>query len=146
MGMPLTNDVKPIPAQVAISVGMIPKRAKNPEVAKDFLKYYIQPKVSNERLKTGLGRSIPAMQSIVRSDPWWLEDPHRKAYAELGLLGPTIPEFFVYNPAYAQVRNEHVWSTGWTDIMQARMTPQAAAEKAFRRVEEIFAKYPIVQS
>jgi len=26
------------------------------------------------------------------------------------------------------------------------MTPQAAADKAFKRVEEIFAKYPIVQS
>jgi len=26
------------------------------------------------------------------------------------------------------------------------MTPQAAAEKAFKRIEEIFAKYPIAQS
>jgi hypothetical protein len=29
--------------------------------------------------------------------------------------------------------------------MTGGMTPQAAAEKAFKRVEEIFAKYPIVQ-
>jgi hypothetical protein len=27
--------------------------------------------------------------------------------------------------------------------MKEGMTPQAAAEKAFKRVEEIFAKYPI---
>ena len=54
-----------------------------------------------------------------------------------------MPEFFVYNPAYAQVRNEHVFATGWTDVMQGGMTPKAAAEKAFKRVEEIFAKYPI---
>jgi hypothetical protein len=27
--------------------------------------------------------------------------------------------------------------------MQGGATPQAAAEKAFKRVEEIFAKYPI---
>jgi hypothetical protein len=27
--------------------------------------------------------------------------------------------------------------------MQGGMTPKAAAEKAFKRVEEIFAKYPI---
>jgi hypothetical protein len=27
--------------------------------------------------------------------------------------------------------------------MQGGMTPQAAAEKALKRVEEIFAKYPI---
>jgi multiple sugar transport system substrate-binding protein len=146
MGFPLSNDGKPIPAQVAAAVAMIPKGAKNPDVAKDFLKYLIQPSVTNERLKTGLGRSIPAMPSIVQNDHWWFEDPHRKAYVELGLLGPSIPEFYVYNPAYAQVRNEHVWATGWTDIMQGGLTPQAAAEKAFKRVEEIFAKYPIVES
>ena len=33
--------------------------------------------------------------------------------------------------------------TGWMDIIQSGMAPQAAAEKAFKRVEEIFAKYPI---
>ena len=146
MGMPLSNDGKPVPAQVANGIALVPKGAKNPDVAKDFLKYFIQPKVLNEVLKTGLGRSIPPMPSIVKNDHWWFEDPHRSAYVELGLLGPTIPEFYVFNPAYAQVRNEHVWATGWTDVMQGGLTPQAAAEKAFRRVEEIFAKYPIVQS
>jgi hypothetical protein len=30
--------------------------------------------------------------------------------------------------------------------MQGGMTPQAAAEKAFNRIEEIFAKYPIAQA
>jgi multiple sugar transport system substrate-binding protein len=146
MGLPLSNEGKPVPAQVANGIALVPKGAKNPDVAKDFLKYFIQPKVNNEVLKTGLGRGIPAMPSIVKNDHWWFEDPHRKAYVELGLLGPTIPEFYVYNPAYAQVRNEHVWSTGWTDIMQGGLTPQAAADKAFRRIEEIFTKYPIVQS
>ena len=146
MGMPLSNDGKPVPAQVANGIALVPKGAKNPDVAKDFLKYFIQPKVLNEVLKTGLGRSIPPMPSIVKNDHWWFEDPHRSAYVELGLLGPTIPEFYVFNPAYAQVRNEHVWATGWTDVMQGGLTPQAAADKAFRRVEEIFAKYPIVQS
>jgi hypothetical protein len=30
--------------------------------------------------------------------------------------------------------------------MTGGMTPQAAAEKAFKRVEEIFAKYPIASA
>jgi multiple sugar transport system substrate-binding protein len=145
MGLPLSNDGKPVPAQAANACALIPQGAKNVEVTKDFLKYFIQPKVNNEYLKTGLGRNIPCMPSVVKNDPWWFEDPHRKAYVEQGVLGPTIPEFFVYNPAYAQVRNEHVWNVGWTDVMQGGMTPQAAADKAFKRVEEIFAKYPIAQ-
>jgi multiple sugar transport system substrate-binding protein len=145
MGLPLSNDGKPVPSKVTNPSGLIPKGAKNVAVAKDFLKYSIQPKVANERLKTGLGRSIPAMPSIVKGDPWWSADPHRAAYVQQGLLGPTLPEFWALNPAYAQVQNEHAWSTAWIDIMKNGMAPEAAAEKAFKRVEEIFAKYPIAQ-
>jgi len=142
-GLPLSNDGKPVPAQAANACAMVPKGAKNVEVAKDFLKYFIQPKVNNEYLKVGLGRNLPCMPSIVREDKWWFEDPHRAAYTKQGLIDPTVPEFYVYNPAYAQVRNEHVWGVAWADVMQNGTTPEAAAEKAFKRVEEIFAKYPI---
>ncbi|HEX3524195.1 MAG TPA: ABC transporter substrate-binding protein [Stellaceae bacterium] len=147
MGLALSNDGKPVPSKADNGCCLIPKGAKNVEVAKDFLKYFIQPKVNNEYLKTGLGRSTPAMPSVVKSDPFWLDpkDPHVVAYVQQAVLGPTVPNFWVFNPAYAQVQNEHVWSVGWTDIMQGGMTPQAAAEKAFKRVEEIFAKYPIAQ-
>jgi multiple sugar transport system substrate-binding protein len=148
MGLPLGNDGKPVPSQQGSLCGLIPKGAKNVEVAKDFLKYLIQPPVLNEYLKTGLGRNLPAMPTIVKDDPWWLDpkDPHRVAYTSQGLLGPTVPTFWTSNPAYAQVQNEHVWAVAWADIITAGMTPQAAAEKAFKRVEEIFAKYPIAES
>ena len=127
--------------------GLIPKGAKNVEVAKDFLKYLTQPQVLNEYLKTGLGRNLPAMPAIVKDDPWWLDpkDPHRVAYVQQGALGPTVPTPWTFNPAYAQVQNEHVWAVAWSDIIAGGMTPQAAAEKAFQRVEEIFAKFPIAQ-
>ena len=142
-GLPLDNDGKPVPAQVTHFGGMIPKGAKNVEVAKDFLKYLIQPKITNDYLKIGLGRNIPAFPSVVHGDPWWQEDPHRKAYVEQGLLGPTVPDFFVFNPAWAEVRNQHVFGAAWADVIKDGMAPEAAAEKAFKWVEQIFAKYPI---
>ncbi|MBV9554369.1 MAG: carbohydrate ABC transporter substrate-binding protein [Alphaproteobacteria bacterium] len=142
-GLPLSNDGKPVPAQVTNGGGMIPRGAKNVEVAKDFLKYLIQPKVTNEYLKIGMGRNVPAFASIVKNDSWWTEDPHRKAYVEQALLGPTEPDFFVYNPAWAEVRNQHVFGAAWADVLKNGMTPQAATEKAFKWVEQIFAKYPI---
>jgi multiple sugar transport system substrate-binding protein len=147
MGLALSNDGKPVPSQAGSLCGLIPKGAKNIEVAKDFLKYLIQPQVLNEYLKTGLGRNLPAMSAIVKNDPWWLDpkDPHRVAYVRQGALGPTVPTFWTSNPAYAQVQNEHVWAMAWSDIISGGMTPEAAAEKAFKRVEEIFAKYPIAQ-
>jgi multiple sugar transport system substrate-binding protein len=142
-GLPLDNDGKPVAAQVTHAGGMIPKGAKNTEVAKDFLKYLIQPKVTNEYLKIGLGRNLPAFPSIVKNDPWWQDDPHRKAYIEQGLLGPTVPDFFVFNPAYAEVRNQHVWGAAWADVMKNGLSPQDAADKAFKWVESIFSRYPI---
>jgi multiple sugar transport system substrate-binding protein len=86
------------------------------------------------------------MPSIAKSNPWWSADSHRKAYVEQGLLGPTLPQWWVFNPAFAQVQNEHSFMTGWMDIIQGGMEPQAAAEKALKRVAEIFAKYPISSS
>jgi multiple sugar transport system substrate-binding protein len=145
MRLPLSNDGKPVPVEQGSLCGLIPKASKNVAVAKDFLKYLIQPKVLNELLKTGLGRNLPAMPAIVKDDPWWFADPHRAAYTQQGLLGPTVPTFWTSNPAYAQVQNEHVWQTAWAEIMKDGAAPQAAAEKAFKRVEEIFAKYPITQ-
>jgi multiple sugar transport system substrate-binding protein len=147
MGLALSNDGKPVPSLTGSFCGLIPKGAKNVAAAKEFLKYLIQPKVINELLKTGLGRNLPPMPSVVKNDPWWLDpkDPHRGLYVQQGLFGPTVPNFWVYNPAYAQVQNEHVFPNAWVAIMKDGLTPQAAADKAFKRVEEIFAQYPIVQ-
>jgi multiple sugar transport system substrate-binding protein len=148
LGLPLSNDGKPVPSQAPSACGLIPKGAKNVTVAKDFLKYLIQPHVLDEYLKTGLGRNIPCMPSIVKDDPWWLDpkDPHRGPYVRQGLLEPTLPTFWTFNPAYAEVQNQHVWPTAWADILHNGMEPEAAAEKAFKRVAEISAKYRIAQA
>ena len=86
-----------------------------------------------------------SMPSIVKDNPFWLDpkDPHVVAQTQQAVLGTTLPQFWVYNPAYAQVQNEHTFMTGWMDIIQGGMAPQAAAEKALKRVAEIFAKFPI---
>jgi multiple sugar transport system substrate-binding protein len=146
MGLPLSNDSKPVPSQVTVTCRLIPEGAKNAEVAKDFLKYFIQPDVNNEWLKTGLGRNAPVMPSIVKNDPWWSADPHRKAYTQQAVLGPTVSNYWAFNPAHAQLQTEHVWSQAWMDIIQGGMTPEAATEKSFKRAEEIYAKYPIAQA
>jgi multiple sugar transport system substrate-binding protein len=148
LGLPLSNEGKPVPSQAPSACGLIPKGAKNVAVAKDFLKYLIQPRILDDYLKTGLGRNIPCMPSIVKDDPWWLDpkDPHRAPYVRQGLLGPTLSTFWTFNPAYAQVQSEHVWPTAWADIIQNGTAPEVAAEKAFKRVEEIFTKYPITQA
>ena len=81
--------------QVGAGGGFIPKGAKNIEVAKDFMKYFMQPEVMNENLKGGLGRWVPAIPSLVKDDPFWLQSdmPCLKPYVEEAVLNPTLPVY-----------------------------------------------------
>ena len=82
-GLPLGNDGKELTAQIIAFGPVIPKEAKNIPLAKEFLKYAVQPKVLNEYLKGGLGRWMLPIPDLVKSDPFWMqEDPHREALCE----------------------------------------------------------------
>ena len=144
IGYPNDNAGKPVPSIVAYTTGLIPKGAKNVTVAKEFLKYFIQPKVIGEFVELGLGRWLPVMPSLAKS-PFWQnpKDPHLRGYVQQGLLGPTIPNYYVYNPAMAEVYAQHVWSTAMIDVAKEGMKPDAAIAKAFKQIDEIFAKYQI---
>ncbi len=143
LGLPNGNDGKPMAAPQAAGGGFIPKGAKNVAVAKDFMKFFIQPQVMNENLKQGLGRWVPSIPSLVKSDPFWLDtkDPHLAPYVHEAVLGPTLPDFRGYNPAWGQVGAEQLWGVAHADVIREGMTPAAAVDKAFKRADAIFAKY-----
>jgi len=111
------------------------------------LKYAVQPNVLNEYLKGGLGRWVVPMPRIAESDQFWFkEDPHRTAFATETLIDPTLPLYEAFNPAMAEVNSEHAFSIAMLDVMNNGATPEQAIDKAFKRAEEIFAKYPIAES
>jgi multiple sugar transport system substrate-binding protein len=148
LGLPLGNDSKPVAGVMGVQALVVPKGAPNLAVAKEFLKYSIEPKVLAALLKGGLGRRLPPMMSIVENDKAYWLDPKNEplsAYTKQGVYGPTIPPYEVYNPARAQVSTEHLFSLAILDAINKDVTPQAAVDKAFKRTEEIFAKYPIQQ-
>jgi multiple sugar transport system substrate-binding protein len=132
-----------------VAAAVVPKGAPNLAVAKEFLKYSIEPTVLGSYLKTGLGRFLPPMKSIADNDKAFWLDPKNEplaAYTKQGIYGPTIPPYEVYNPARAQVSTEHLFSLAILDTINKGVTPQAAIDKAFKRTDEIFAKYPIQQA
>jgi multiple sugar transport system substrate-binding protein len=144
MGLPNRNDGSPMPAILGAGGGFIPKGAKNVPVAKEFMKYFMQPEVMNENLKNGLGRWVPVIPQIVKDDPWWTDtkdDPHRSPYVHEAVLGPTIPAYNGFNPAWGQVSAEQLWGQAHSDVIKGGMTPAAAVDKAFRRAEAIFTKF-----
>lgn len=145
-GLPLSDDGKPIPAQVLVNSMMIAKGAPHIDVAKDFAKFFIQPEIVGKYTKSALGRFLPVMPELVKDDPWWNDtkiDPHRPPYVKQGLVDPTVPFYYVYNPAAAEVDTQHIFQLAWADIVNKGAKTEAAAETAFARIKEIFAKYPI---
>jgi multiple sugar transport system substrate-binding protein len=149
LGLPLSNDGKPVAGVMGTQAVVVPKGAPNITVAKEFLKYSLEPKVLAALLKSGLGRRLPPMTSIVENDKaFWLDPKNEplQAYTRQGIYGPTIPPYEVYNPARAQVSTEHVFPLAILDVINKGVAPEAAVDKAFKRTEEIFAKYPIAQS
>jgi multiple sugar transport system substrate-binding protein len=145
VGLPLGNDGKPMPAQVGAGGLFIPKGAKQLDIARDFARFFLQPEVLNANLKGGLGRVVPSIPAIVKQDPWWLDpsDPHRPPYVRESVLGPTVPSYNGYNPAWGQVNAEQLWGQAHADVIKNGMTPSAAVDKAFKRMEAIFSKYTI---
>jgi multiple sugar transport system substrate-binding protein len=146
--IPNGNDGKPLPAQIGEFGVVIPKGAKNVDVGKEFVKYSIQPEVLNEYLKGGLGRWAIPYPSVIKSDPFWLNsgDPHRLAYITETMVGPGFPFYGAYSPAAAQVDSEHVLQLAVADVTRNGMKPEDATAKAFKRIEDIFAQYPIQAS
>jgi multiple sugar transport system substrate-binding protein len=142
--LPLMNDGKTqMPCQVGAGGGFIPKGAKNVEVAKDFMRYFIQPQVMNDNLKSGLGRWFPSIPQVAKDDPWWLDDskdPHRKPYITEGVLQPTVAAWYGYNPAWGLSNSEQLWGRAHADVIKGGMKPADAVDKAFKRFDEIFAK------
>jgi multiple sugar transport system substrate-binding protein len=144
MGLPNKNDGTQMAAQVGGGGGFIPKGAKNIDVAKDFMKFFMQPQVMNENLKAGLGRWVPVIPQIVKDDAWWTDtktDPHRLPYVTEAVLNPTIPVYNGFNPAIGQVNAEQIWGQCHSDVIKNGMTPAAAVDRAFKRAEAIFAKF-----
>jgi multiple sugar transport system substrate-binding protein len=67
-------------------------------------------------------------------------DPHRVAYTSQA-IGETRPLFNGFNPAWGQVEAEQLFMSTVADVVKNGMTPQAALDKAFKRANEIFAKF-----
>ena len=72
-------------------------------------------RISENRARPATSRACRRSSRTTRGGP-----PTRTGgLVEQGVLGPTLPQFWVFNPAYAQVQNETRFMTGWMDIILA---------------------------
>jgi multiple sugar transport system substrate-binding protein len=145
--LPLDDNGEVMTRQFGVNYLMIPKGAKNVQAAKEFSKYIITPEINGKFLKGGLGRWLPVFPELVKNDPFWTDpkqDPHRPPYVKEAFGGaPLVPYYYIYNPAWAQVRTEHPFNVAIHDVTAGGMKPADAVTKAFKRIDDIFIKYEI---
>jgi multiple sugar transport system substrate-binding protein len=142
----LDNDGKQMITQLGTAGTMIPKGAKNVAVAKEFQKYLITPEINLVWLKGAIGRFLPIYPELAKNDPWFTDpkrDSHVPPYIQQGVFSPTKPDYFAYNPAWAQVRSEHTFHIAFHEIVADNAPVKDASMKAMKRVGEIFTKYQI---
>ncbi|MEM1281826.1 MAG: ABC transporter substrate-binding protein, partial [Cyanobacteria bacterium P01_H01_bin.152] len=139
---PSEPDGEPMTYLASIKQALIFSEANNPQAAKDFLRYLIEPKRLNAYVKGALGRWFPVMDAAL-SDPFWADpaDPHISVAVQQFTQSPTRPFYHAVNPAYAQVQADNVWGQAIGHVVTDGWTPEAAVDEAIGQIQKILAEW-----
>ena len=126
----------------SIKQALIFSEASNPEAAKAFLRYLIEPERLNAYVKGSLGRWFPVMDSSL-NDPFWANpaDPHIAVAVQQFTQSPTRPFYHAVNPAYAQVQAENVWGQAIGHVVTDGWTSEAAVDNAIAQIQKILSEW-----
>jgi multiple sugar transport system substrate-binding protein len=124
-----------------VEQAVIFNNAKNPELAKEFLAYLIQPEMINTFLKES-GRHSPVYQSTYQ-DSYWTnpEDPHTSEVTKTLTQRKIRPIYPLNTPAYSIVFKENIWGQSIEKIVLDNVTPEQAADRAIARIKAIFSEW-----
>ena len=139
---PHEPDGEPISYVVTVKQALIFAEGRNPQAAKDFLTYLVQPERLGIYVKGSLGRWFPAMPSLLE-DAFWKnsEDPHVSVAVRQFRQRPTHPLYHVRNPAYAQVQAENVWGQAIKAVIATGASPEEAVDRAIADIQRIFVEW-----
>jgi len=105
------------------------KDSPRKDLAKRFIKWFLQPEILNEYFKTAGGRYIPTSRVVLEMDPFWKEgwstgeqkDPHLPTMYEMFVKGPNFPNPqhwfkypWAYLDAYPMQAAHKVIKEGWS--------------------------------
>jgi multiple sugar transport system substrate-binding protein len=127
---------------LTIKQAVIFTEAKNQELAKAFLSYFIQPETINAYLKAAGIRNMPIAKPLWK-DPYWMnpKDTHITIGNQVLNSADTRPFPTVYHPAYSVVTQENVWGNAIQRIVEEGVTPEQAADDAITQIKRIFAEW-----
>ena len=127
---------------VSIRQGVVFRDSQHKSVAKDFLRYFIQPHIAIKYLKASGNRTKPVRVSVW-SDSFWQKTTDPYLAAATKILNSNSTRLFptVAHPAYSQVLAENVWGKALTRVTAEKVRSAQAADEAIARIKEIFAQW-----
>lgn len=133
----------------AVKTVIIPKESKKQKLAKDFVRFVLEPARFLEYVKAANGRWYPAFTDVAK-DPFWRaghkgpkgqKDPHVPV-ATLIYQDRDNKAFEHWkHPANSQVYDENIWGKAMARIAIDKWAPEKAADEAIGRMKAIFAQY-----
>jgi multiple sugar transport system substrate-binding protein len=136
---------------IAVKTVMFPRDStnKNPELAKAFVKFVVEPKRFAEYVKGANGRWFPAFKDVV-ADPFFSrgqvgkggeKDPHVPMVTRIFLERNTKIFDQSKSPANSQVYAENVWGRAIDRAIEDKWSPEKAADEAIARVKTLVAQW-----
>lgn len=142
VGFPNKPNGQPMNYISSVRQAVIFKDSPRKSLAKEFLRYFIQPEVSIEYLKATNSRNQPVHKSVW-SDPFWRDtkDPYIATVTKILTGEQTRLSYVVDHPAYSQVLAENVWGKALTQVTIEGISAEQAADEAISRIQEIFGEW-----
>lgn len=135
-------DGDPMNYLVSINQALIFANAANPQAAKEFLGYLLEPERLNDYVIGSLGRWFPVMDSALQ-DPFWSDpaDPHVAVAVRQFTQSPTRPFYHAVNPAYAQVQADNIWGQAIGHVVIDGWSTEKAVDQAIAQIQQILAEW-----
>jgi multiple sugar transport system substrate-binding protein len=141
VGYPNKPNGKPMRYVSLITQAIILTDSKNQNLAKEFLIYFISPKIMGNYLQAAGGRFFP-VHDLLWKAPFWTnkKDPHISEGAKPLIMKQTRLLYTSQNSSYSQVLMKNVWGQALRRVVIDRVAPEEAADKAIQQINEIFAE------
>ena len=133
---------EPMRYLVSVKQAIIFTDSPHQQIAREFLRYLIQPEIIAEYLQASGNRYLPVHKSVWKYPAWQqTEDPYISTATEALTKSPTRLIYMAKNPAYSQVLQENIWGKALTKTIVYGMTSEQAADEAITRIKQIFADW-----
>ncbi len=127
----------PFTLRMSVHCGFIPKDSKNKELAKDFVRFLLEPGNIDQFVKASNGGFFPAQKESYK-DPFFVSaDPHRAAVYKNFTENPTRPYENVINRKFIQVQTENLVGRACGRVLSENWTAAKAVDDMIARMKQL---------